>query len=86
MLNHDEEVGCEFAYVEEWDCFVVEWQGTGSPPNVGEQLFLNYGKKCSGELLLMYGFVPSHPNDYDSWLLEGAYCQVRLSASGERWT
>eukprot|EP00966_Prymnesium_polylepis_P150389 3473733-Prymnesium_polylepis.1 len=73
MLNHEEERGCDFSYDEEEDAFVVEWLGAGAPPGPGEQVYLNYGAKSCGELLLMYGFVPPAPTPHDTWTLDGAY-------------
>jgi hypothetical protein len=36
----------------------------------GEQVFISYGKRSSGELLLAYGFIPSEFNPHDSVELE----------------
>lgn len=35
-----------------------------------EQVFISYGKRPSGELLLAYGFIPSEFNAHDSVELE----------------
>ena len=37
------------------------------------QVFISYGKRSSGELLIAYGFIPSESNPYDFVELELAH-------------
>ncbi|KAJ6848106.1 ribulose-1,5 bisphosphate carboxylase/oxygenase large subunit N-methyltransferase, chloroplastic [Iris pallida] len=63
MLNHSSEVETFLDYDKSTKGVVFT---TDRPYQPGEQVFISYGKKSNGELLLSYGFVPkegSNPND-----------------------
>ncbi|KAK1269349.1 hypothetical protein QJS04_geneDACA006721 [Acorus gramineus] len=63
MLNHSSEVETFLDYDKASQGIVFT---TDRPYQPGEQVFISYGKKSNGELLLSYGFVPkegSNPND-----------------------
>ncbi|KAJ3694732.1 hypothetical protein LUZ60_000109 [Juncus effusus] len=63
MLNHSSEVETFLDYDKSSQGIVFT---TDRPYQPGEQVFISYGKKSNGELLLSYGFVPkegSNPND-----------------------
>lgn len=63
MLNHSSEVETFLDYDKASQGIVFTTDRSYQP---GEQVFISYGKKSNGELLLSYGFVPtegSNPND-----------------------
>ncbi|KAF0908880.1 hypothetical protein E2562_030184 [Oryza meyeriana var. granulata] len=63
MLNHSPEVETFLDYDKSSGGIVFTTDRSYQP---GEQVFISYGKKSSGELLLSYGFVPkegTNPND-----------------------
>ncbi|XP_062009237.1 ribulose-1,5 bisphosphate carboxylase/oxygenase large subunit N-methyltransferase, chloroplastic [Rosa rugosa] len=63
MLNHSCEVDTFLDYDKSSQGVVFT---TDRPYQPGEQVFISYGKKSNGELLLSYGFVPSkgtNPSD-----------------------
>ncbi|KAF3796637.1 Ribulose-1 bisphosphate carboxylase/oxygenase large subunit N-methyltransferase [Nymphaea thermarum] len=63
MLNHNSEVETFLDYDKSSKGVVFTTDRSYQP---GEQVFISYGKKSNGELLLSYGFVPSegsNPND-----------------------
>ncbi|KMT02293.1 hypothetical protein BVRB_9g206110 [Beta vulgaris subsp. vulgaris] len=63
MLNHSCEVETYLDYDKSSEGIVFT---TGRPYQPGEQVFISYGKKSNGELLLSYGFVPkegTNPSD-----------------------
>ncbi|KAL6144057.1 hypothetical protein ACLB2K_054752 [Fragaria x ananassa] len=63
MLNHSCEVDTFLDYDQSSKGVVFT---TAGPYQPGEQVFISYGKKSNGELLLSYGFVPSkgaNPSD-----------------------
>ncbi|XP_010252799.1 PREDICTED: histone-lysine N-methyltransferase setd3 [Nelumbo nucifera] len=63
MLNHNCEVETYLDYDKSSQGIVFT---TDQPYQPGEQVFISYGKKSNGELLLSYGFVPregTNPND-----------------------
>ncbi|XP_068644007.1 ribulose-1,5 bisphosphate carboxylase/oxygenase large subunit N-methyltransferase, chloroplastic [Aristolochia californica] len=63
MLNHSSEVETFLDYDKASEGIVFTTDRSYQP---GEQVFISYGKKSSGELLLSYGFVPkegANPND-----------------------
>lgn len=63
MLNHSSEVETFLDYDKASMGIVFT---TDRPYQPGEQVFISYGKKSNGELLLSYGFVPKegmNPND-----------------------
>ncbi|KAL6911402.1 hypothetical protein ACP4OV_000207 [Aristida adscensionis] len=63
MLNHSPEVETFLDYDKSSKGIVFTTDRSYQP---GEQVFISYGKKSSGELLLSYGFVPkegTNPND-----------------------
>lgn len=63
MLNHSSEVETFLDYDKSSLGVVFTTDRTYQP---GEQVFISYGKKSNGELLLSYGFVPNegtNPND-----------------------
>ncbi|KAJ3699218.1 hypothetical protein LUZ61_002923 [Rhynchospora tenuis] len=63
MLNHSSEVETFLDYDKSSQGIVFTTDRSYQP---GEQVFISYGKKSNGELLLSYGFVPkegSNPND-----------------------
>lgn len=63
MLNHSCEVETFLDYDQSSQGVVFT---TDRPYQPGEQVFISYGKKSNGELLLSYGFVPNegtNPND-----------------------
>lgn len=63
MLNHSPEVDAFLDYDKSSQGIVFTTDRSYQP---GEQVFISYGKKSSGELLLSYGFVPkegTNPND-----------------------
>ncbi|KAJ4958595.1 hypothetical protein NE237_025706 [Protea cynaroides] len=63
MLNHSCEVETFLDYDKSSQGIVFT---TDRPYQPGEQVFISYGKKSNGELLLSYGFVPregTNPND-----------------------
>lgn len=63
MLNHSPEVETFLDYDKSSQGIVFTTDRTYEP---GEQVFISYGKKSNGELLLSYGFVPkegTNPND-----------------------
>ncbi|WOL12097.1 ribulose-1,5 bisphosphate carboxylase/oxygenase large subunit N-methyltransferase [Canna indica] len=63
MLNHSSEVETFLDYDKSSQGIVYMTDRSYQP---GEQVFISYGKKSNGELLLSYGFVPkdgTNPND-----------------------
>ncbi|KAF6153813.1 hypothetical protein GIB67_001046 [Kingdonia uniflora] len=63
MLNHSCEVETFLDYDKSSQAVVFT---TDRPYQPGEQVFISYGKKSNGELLLSYGFVPkegTNPSD-----------------------
>ncbi|KAG9448581.1 hypothetical protein H6P81_008546 [Aristolochia fimbriata] len=63
MLNHNSEVETFLDYDKASEGIVFTTDKSYQP---GDQVFISYGKKSSGELLLSYGFVPkegTNPND-----------------------
>ena len=89
MLNHSpRDPDCGFSYDDTDDppSFIVELKepkGDEPPrarPQVGAQIWLDYGPQTSEELLLMYGFVPTSPTPFDCIALEGAYTQADVAA------
>nr|CAD1825327.1 unnamed protein product [Ananas comosus var. bracteatus] len=63
MLNHSSEVETFLDYDKSSQGIVFTTDRSYQP---GEQVFISYGKKSNGELLLSYGFVPkegTNPND-----------------------
>ncbi|EES07338.1 hypothetical protein BDA96_04G272300 [Sorghum bicolor] len=63
MLNHSPEVETFLDFDKSSQGIVFTTDRSYQP---GEQVFISYGKKSSGELLLSYGFVPkegTNPND-----------------------
>ncbi|XP_073011218.1 ribulose-1,5 bisphosphate carboxylase/oxygenase large subunit N-methyltransferase, chloroplastic [Typha latifolia] len=63
MLNHSSEVETFLDYDKSSQGIVFMTDRSYQP---GEQVFISYGKKSNGELLLSYGFVPkegTNPND-----------------------
>ncbi|XP_008802702.2 ribulose-1,5 bisphosphate carboxylase/oxygenase large subunit N-methyltransferase, chloroplastic isoform X2 [Phoenix dactylifera] len=63
MLNHSSEVETFLDYDKSSQGIVFMTDRSYQP---GEQVFISYGKKSNGELLLSYGFVPkegANPND-----------------------
>ncbi|KAF3331404.1 ribulose-1,5 bisphosphate carboxylase/oxygenase large subunit N-methyltransferase [Carex littledalei] len=63
MLNHNSEVETFLDFDKSSEAIVFT---TDRPYQPGEQVFISYGKKSNGELLLSYGFVAkegSNPND-----------------------
>eukprot|EP00262_Sarcandra_glabra_P006874 TRINITY_DN19435_c0_g1_i1.p1 TRINITY_DN19435_c0_g1~~TRINITY_DN19435_c0_g1_i1.p1 ORF type:complete len:517 (-),score=65.01 TRINITY_DN19435_c0_g1_i1:471-1979(-) len=63
MLNHSSEVETFLDYDKSSQGVVFTTDRSYQP---GEQVFISYGKKSNGELLLSYGFVPkegTNPND-----------------------
>lgn len=63
MLNHSSEVDTFLDYDKSSRGIVFS---TDRVYQSGEQVFISYGKKSNGELLLSYGFVPiegTNPND-----------------------
>ncbi|CAA7407149.1 unnamed protein product [Spirodela intermedia] len=63
MLNHSSEVEAFLDYDKSSQGIVFTTDRAYQP---GEQVFISYGKRSNGELLLSYGFVPkegSNPND-----------------------
>ncbi|WJX33209.1 [histone H3]-lysine(4) N-trimethyltransferase [Trifolium repens] len=63
MLNHSCEVETFLDYEKSTKGIVFT---TDRPYQPGEQVFISYGKKSNGELLLSYGFVPkegTNPSD-----------------------
>lgn len=69
MLNHSSEVETFLDYDKSSQGIVFTTDKSYQP---GEQVFISYGKKSNGELLLSYGFVPkegTNPNDSVDLLL-----------------
>ncbi|KAH7689063.1 [Ribulose-bisphosphate carboxylase]-lysine N-methyltransferase protein [Dioscorea alata] len=69
MLNHNSEVETFLDYDKSSQGIVFITDKAYQP---GEQVFISYGKKSNGELLLSYGFVPkegTNPNDSVDLLL-----------------
>ncbi|KAI4963398.1 hypothetical protein ZWY2020_014151 [Hordeum vulgare] len=69
MLNHSPEVDAFLDYDKSSQGIVFTTDRSYQP---GEQVFISYGKKSSGELLLSYGFVPkegTNPNDSVEFLV-----------------
>lgn len=69
MLNHSSEVETFLDYDKSSQGIVFTTDKAYQP---GEQVFISYGKKSNGELLLSYGFVPkegTNPNDSVDLLL-----------------
>ncbi|XAR55243.1 [Ribulose-bisphosphate carboxylase]-lysine N-methyltransferase [Bertholletia excelsa] len=69
MLNHSCEVETFLDYDKSSKGVVFK---TDRPYEPGEQVFISYGKKSNGELLLSYGFVPregTNPSDSVELLL-----------------
>ncbi|XP_074556686.1 ribulose-1,5 bisphosphate carboxylase/oxygenase large subunit N-methyltransferase, chloroplastic isoform X2 [Curcuma longa] len=69
MLNHSPEVETFLDYDKSSKGIVFMADRSYQP---GEQVFISYGKKSNGELLLSYGFVPkdgTNPNDSVELLL-----------------
>ncbi|OVA19761.1 SET domain [Macleaya cordata] len=69
MLNHSCDVETFLDYDKSSKGIVFT---TDRPYQLGEQVFISYGKKSNGELLLSYGFVPregSNPSDSAELLL-----------------
>ncbi|KAG0469038.1 hypothetical protein HPP92_018366 [Vanilla planifolia] len=63
MLNHNSEVETFLDFDKSSKGIVFTTDRAYQP---GEQVFISYGKKANGELLLSYGFVPkegTNPND-----------------------
>ncbi|XP_078438211.1 rubisco methyltransferase family protein [Wolffia australiana] len=63
MLNHSSEAYAFLDYDKSSQGIVFTTDRSYQP---GEQVFISYGKKSNGDLLLSYGFVPkegSNPND-----------------------
>jgi len=63
MLNHSSEVDTFLDYDKASQGVIFPTDRSYDP---GEQIFISYGKKSNGELLLSYGFVPkvgTNPND-----------------------